>query len=103
MKKIAKFNIGDVVIHRQQGYRAIIVDIDPIFQASGRYNPQAQKHEFAIRNPWYRLLIDGSSQETYVEETKLVLDTYDMVINNPLILHYLSLKQGRYQTRTRIH
>ena len=41
--KVAKFNIGDQVVHQHQGYRGIIIDIDPLFQASGRYNPQAYK------------------------------------------------------------
>jgi heat shock protein HspQ len=74
MSQFAKFNIGDVVLHKQQGYRAIIVDIDPLFQASGRYNPQACQRDFAHKNPWYRLLVDKSSQMTYVEESLLLLD-----------------------------
>ncbi|MDP3705748.1 MAG: heat shock protein HspQ [Legionellaceae bacterium] len=77
--KIAKFNIGDVVVHQRQGYRAVIIDIDPLFQASGRYNPQANKRSFSNQNPWYRLLVDESSQETYVEEPLLALDSCQVV------------------------
>ncbi|HBI21615.1 MAG TPA: heat shock protein HspQ, partial [Legionella sp.] len=61
MDKKAKFNVGELVTHLRQGYRAVIVDIDPLFQASGQYNPQACKRDFSKNNPWYRLLVDGSS------------------------------------------
>jgi heat shock protein HspQ len=74
MGQTAKFNIGDIVLHKQLGYRAVIVDIDPLFQASGQYNPQAHQRTFAHQNPWYRLLVDQTSQMTYVEEPHLLLD-----------------------------
>ena len=96
MDKIAKFNIGDLVIHKRIRYRAIVVDVDPLFQASGYYNPQAGKHEFATRNPWYRLLVDDSSQMTYVEECLLITDPSQQPINNPNINNYLKGHEGRY-------
>jgi heat shock protein HspQ len=96
MDKVAQFNIGDLVIHRHSRYRAIIVDIYPLFQASGRYNPQAPKREFATRNPWYRLLVDDSSQMTYVEECMLVADTSNLPINNPHVTMYLKERGGLY-------
>jgi heat shock protein HspQ len=96
MNQSAKFNIGDVVLHKQQGYRAVIVDIDPLFQASGRYNPQACQREFAHKNPWYRLLVDKTSQMTYVEESLLLLDMNALKtptkIKNPLLKQYKDRK-----------
>ena len=103
MNKIARFNIGDVVIHKQSRYRAIVVDIDALFQASGRYNPQAQHREFATRNPWYRLLVDDSSQMTYVEECMLIADTSAVPINNPHINQYLQEKNGHYHNLNARH
>ncbi len=94
--KTAKFNIGDQVIHRHQGYRGIIIDIDPIFQASGRYNPQSHNYPFTTRNPWYRILIDNSAQQTYVEEPLLIKDDAPEDIANPHIKQYLIQKNGRY-------
>jgi heat shock protein HspQ len=90
MTKHAKFNIGDIVLHKQHGYRAVIVDVDPLFQASGRYNPQATKRKFAHQHPWYRLLIDKTSHMTYVEEPLLQasLNEQERAINNPLIAQY---------------
>jgi heat shock protein HspQ len=103
MHKTAKFNIGDVVIHKKQGYRAIIVDVDPLFQASGRYNPQAIKREFSQRNPWYRLLVDGSAQMTYVEECQLIRDISDETIDNPHVEYYLTKRAGNYFTNNNQH
>src|SRR5690242_15271917 len=96
MNKIAQFNIGDLVIHKYSRYRAIVVDVDPLFQASGRYNPQASKREFATRNPWYRLLVDDSSQIAYVEECMLIADNSQLPINNPHIMFYLKEQGGQY-------
>lgn len=103
MNKIAKFNIGDLVFHTRSNYRAIVVDVDPLFQASGSYNPQAEKHAFATRNPWYRLLVDGSSQMTYVEECMLVADTNQSPINNPNLGRYLKEQEGSYRSAVSLH
>jgi heat shock protein HspQ len=103
MDKIAKFNIGDLVMHSRIRYRAIVVDVDPLFQASGRYNPQASQHDFATRNPWYRLLVDGSSQMTYVEECLLIPDTSQQPVTNPNINYYLKEQEGTYCSSNSIH
>jgi heat shock protein HspQ len=103
MNKVAKFNIGDLVIHKRIRYRAIVVDVDPLFQASGTYNPQASKREFATRNPWYRLLVDDSSQMTYVEENMLIADPSPHPINNPHLRNYLNEKEGGYQSANAKH
>ncbi|STX27548.1 putative DNA-binding protein hemimethylated [Legionella beliardensis] len=103
MHKVAKFNIGDCVIHQRHGYRAVIIDIDPLFQASGRPNPQASKRDFATRNPWYRLLVDNSSQMTYVEECHLSLDHFDNKIDNPNLCFYLKEQKGRYYSQVSKH
>ena len=103
MDRIAKFNIGDLVVHKRQGYRAVVIDVDPLFQASGRYNPQAIKRDFCTRNPWYRLLVDDSSQMTYVEECLLAYDSSLQWINNPKVGHYLEEGQSGYNCIIRGH
>lgn len=96
MERIAKFNVGDLVLHKRQGYRAVVIDVDPMFQASGRYNPQACKRAFSHRNPWYRLLVDNSSQMTYVEECLLAFDGNQQAIENPNVSEYLIDSEGSY-------
>jgi heat shock protein HspQ len=102
-QKTAKFNIGDWVRHSRQNYRAVIVDVDPIFQASGQFNPQALVRDFATRNPWYRLLVDGCSQITYVEECLLLPDVYGGVVDNPNVTLYLKQQNGHYFASWRCH
>ena len=103
MNKIAKFNVGDLVTHRRQGYRAVIVDIDPLFQASGQYNPQACKRSFSKNNPWYRLWVDGSSLITYVEEPLLAADPHQHTIDHPNLHDYLIKKHGSYCSNASRH
>ena len=103
MDKVAKFNIGDLVIHKRIRYRAIVIDVDPLFQASGNYNPQASSREFATRNPWYRLLVDDSNQMTYVEECMLIEDPSAQPINNPQLLNYLVEQEGNYHSSASKH
>ncbi len=88
MIKKSKYKIGDIVIHLKQHYRAIIIDIDPMFHASGRFNPQALKRSFSIAFPWYRLLVDESNLITYVRETNLSLDKSSKEISHPKLKHY---------------
>jgi heat shock protein HspQ len=103
MNKKAKFNLGDRVIHKRHGYRAVIIDVDPYFRASGRYNPQALKREFATRHPWYRLLVDGYSHMTYVEECLLKTDPHTQTINNPQLGRYLHEIHGKYHSNMSRH
>lgn len=103
MARLAKFKIGDLVVHKRQGYRAVVIDVDPLFQASGRYNPQACKRTFSKKNPWYRLLVDDSSQMTYVEECLLVFDSSQQAIDNPNVERYLVKQQGVYHGISRGH
>ncbi|MBA2652050.1 MAG: heat shock protein HspQ, partial [Tatlockia sp.] len=84
-------------------YRAVIVDVDPFFQASGRYNPQANKRKFATRNPWYRLLVDNTSHMTYVEECLLKRDPSPSAIANPNVKKYLKEQQGNYSPNKSRH
>ncbi|MDF1684308.1 MAG: heat shock protein HspQ [Legionellaceae bacterium] len=101
----AKFNLGEVVLHKQQGYRALVVDIDPVFQASGRYNPQTTTRTFAHQHPWYRLLVDDSSQLTYVEEPNLIRDPKPLskAFENPRILEYLKKYNNTYLPNKPFH
>lgn len=103
MIKTAKYNIGDIVKHEHQGYWAVIIDVDPIFQASGRYNPQASKRAFASRNPWYRLLVDNSQQITYVEECLLIKDSNRQRLNVQNSEHFLAEVMDNYRINSTWH
>lgn len=101
--KRAKFNIGEVVIHKKQRYTAVIIDIDPIFYASKIYNPLVSKYKFATENLWYRLLVNNSSQETYVKESLLSKSICNDIIQNPHINKHLTMTKGLYHTKINRH
>lgn len=94
--KKAKFNVGDVVVHQRQGYRAVVIDIDLSFQPSGHYHRQTGRHLLTKPHPWYRLLVDECSQETYVEEPLLKRDFNAITIENPQIGYHLIFKTDKY-------
>ena len=102
--KAARFKIGDIVKHITHGYRAVVIDVDPIFQASGRHNPRAIKESFATKNPWYRLLVDESNQITYVEEPHLMEDINAQEIINAHLEEHLGInKSGGYIAKQKTH
>ena len=92
----SKFNVGDLVVHQRQGYRAVIIDVDPAFQPHGQYYVRSSERYLARRCPWYRLLVDECSQETYVEESLLQPDSGARIIDNPQTQHHLIFKQDKY-------
>lgn len=94
--KKAKFNVGDVVIHQRQGYRAVVIDVDLTFQPSGHYHPGLTERFMTRHHPWYRLLVDECSQETYVEEPLLKRDADRSSLDNPNIAEHLVLKKDKY-------
>lgn len=94
MSNKAKFNIGSIVSHKVHGYKALIIDVDPFFKASGRCNPQVYTRAFAMRNPWYRLAVENSSVITYVEESHL--DLVSAVSSEENLLSELSQNNKKY-------
>ena len=54
-------------------------------------------------HPWYRLLIDNSSQITYVEECLLIADSNNYPINNPYLSVYLNKHLGSYSAVSTKH
>lgn len=98
MRQQAKYDIGEVVAHLKHGYRALIVDIDPIFQPSGykKHRQQADNLSKEASMPWYRLLVDDSSHITYVEESLLKPMKGDAMVENPNVKHYLQTNTEGY-------
>lgn len=87
---------GQVVRHRQRGYRAVVVDWDPTcnrdaaWQASVFARPSAQQ-------PWYTLLIDGNSTSSYVAQEDLEPEASAQPIRHPLLYFYFrSFGAGQY-------
>jgi heat shock protein HspQ len=89
-----KFHIGQVVVHRRFGYRAVIYDVDPSFMLNDERYRALALAEPPADQPWYRLLVDGVEHATYVAERNLVGATNPEPIQHPLIDDYFGKFDG---------
>lgn len=98
----AKFAIGQIVRHRLDTFRGVIVDIDPVFSNSEEwYESIPLEHRPAKEQPFYHLLAqntDEGTYEAYVSEQNLVLDSENGPVHHPMIDSIFErLDGGRYR------
>jgi len=87
-KLLAGFNLGDIVIHRVQKFRGVIVDVDADFQGSDDWYDQYTTNQPSKTAPWYHILVDEEGSMAYVSEQNIYVDSTDMEIEKG---KYLSL------------
>ncbi|MCS3904437.1 heat shock protein HspQ [Methylohalomonas lacus] len=94
----ARFSIGQLIHHRLFDYRGVIVDIDPVFMGSDEWYEQVAESRPPKDQPWYRVLVDGASHETYVAERHLEDDAEQTPVKHPMVDSFFqSFEQGKYQ------
>lgn len=93
----AKFSVGEIVHHRLFNYRGVIVDADPNFMLSDEWYEQVARSRPPRDQPWYRVLVHNSNDETYVAERNLTHDSSSEPIAHPLInTFFTAFDGGRY-------
>ncbi len=93
----AKFAIGQLVSHKLFDYRGVIVDVDPFFQGTDEWYEQMARSRPPKDKPWYRVLVDKATHETYVAERNLEPDDSDQPIHHPLIdVFFIGFSDGCY-------
>ncbi len=98
----AKFSVGDLIQHRLFDYRGVIVDVDPVFMLSDEWYEQVARSRPPKDQPWYRVLVHNSNDETYVAERNLAHDPSIEPITHPLLNEYFSdFEDGHYLTGQR--
>ena len=96
----AKFAPGEVVEHRELGYRGVVLDVDPRFLGREEWYPQQALPAPDREQPWYRLLVDGREYQTYAPESALSFDDHDMPVEHlSLRVFFKGFQSGRYQPR----
>jgi len=96
----AAFYIGQVVHHKLFGYRGVVYDADPVFLGSDEWYEQVAQSRPPKDQPWYHVLVDGHSAETYVAERNLEPDESAQPIEHPnLEAYFQSFEGGAYQLR----
>ena len=98
----AKFSVGDLIQHRLFDYRGVIVDVDPVFMLSDEWYEQVARSRPPKDQPWYRVLVHNSQDETYVAERNLAHDPSVEPISHPALNDYFTaFDDGRYVTGQR--
>ncbi|WP_260923980.1 heat shock protein HspQ [Novosphingobium sp. 9] len=99
----ARFAIGDVVRHRNQAFRGVVFDIDPVFANTDEWyesiplelRPQREQ-------PYYHLLAesDEASYVAYVSQQNLIADAEGGPVEHPSLPEIFGeFIDGRYPLR----
>jgi len=97
--KLAKFAIGQVVMHRLFPFRGVIIDVDPVFANSDEWwdsiPAEIRPHK---EQPFYHLLAENEETEyaAYVSEQNLLPDETMAPIRHPEVADYF----GSYDRET---
>jgi len=81
------FMPGTLVRHRRYGYRGVVVDFDMTCHADDnwyRANPSHPDRD----QPWYHVLVHGSTINTYAAQENLIADATGGQIDHPLVQHF---------------
>ena len=96
-----KFFVGQIVQHNRFDYRGVIVDVDASFQGTESWYDQVARSRPPKDQPWYRILVDGIDQETYVAERHLEPAPDTTPVSHPELLKLFNgFADGVYQHRT---
>ena len=96
-----KFFVGQIVHHNRFDYRGVIVDVDASFQGTESWYDQVASSRPPKDQPWYRILVDGIDQETYVAERHLEPAPDTTPVSHPELLKMFNgFADGVYQHRT---
>ncbi len=99
----AQFSVGQVVVHKLFNYRGVIYDVDPVFMLSDEWYQQMARSRPPRDEPWYRVLVDNATHETYVAERNLNPDPdVEDPIRHPLVSTYFgAFRDGHYPPKVR--
>ena len=96
----AKFSIGDVIHHNKFDYRGVIIDVDPVYSGSDEWYDEVARSRPPKDKPWYHVIVEGNSEQTYVAERHLEPDYSQGPIDHPLVeIIFSEFKDGRYSLK----
>ncbi len=99
-----KFSVGDLIQHRLYDYRGVIVDVDPVFMLTDEWYEEVARSRPPKDQPWYRVLVHNSNDETYVGECNLAPDPCIEPIAHPLVNEFFTaFDAGRYIRGQRVN
>ncbi|MDH3279649.1 MAG: heat shock protein HspQ [Gammaproteobacteria bacterium] len=100
----AKFGIGALVHHKLFDYRGVIVDVDATFQGSEDWYREVAKSRPPKDRPWYHVLVDNATHQTYVAERNLEADASGAPIHHPVLNAFFDeFRDGVYVRHTPVN
>jgi heat shock protein HspQ len=97
-----KFTIGQIVHHKMFDYRGVIVDVDPVFNSTEQWYEKVALSRPPKDKPWYYVLVDGATHQTYVSERNLEPDESSKPIDHPLVTEFFKgFRDGGYVMKNR--
>ncbi len=92
---------GQIVRHRRYGYRGVVVEFDLTCKADKAWY-QSNQTQPDRDQPWYHVLVDGSSSTTYAAQTSLEADERCAPIIHPYLERFFTEFTGdRYVRNNR--
>ena len=82
---VAKFAIGQTILHRLFEYRGVVFDVDANFNGDEEWYESVALSRPPKDAPWYHILPDGAEHTTYVAERNLEDDLSNDAIEHPLL------------------
>jgi heat shock protein HspQ len=102
MSRTSRFSPGDIVHHKTFDYRGVVVDVDPTFLLTDEWYESVARSRPPKDEPWYHVLVDRTSQNTYVAERNLEADETGRPIVHPLLeSRFERFESGRYISSTK--
>ena len=99
--RTVKFQIGQLVRHRIFSFRAVIFDVDPVFNNTEEWwNSIPEEIRPRKDQPFYHLLAENEETEyvAYVSEQNLLPDETGKPVNHPQVPELFGeLADGRYR------
>lgn len=94
------FQVGEIVHHLRYGYRGVIVGHDTICKAADdwyEFQTKGKSYKPTRKQPWYHVLVDGSTTQTYVAQQNLEPGDSTYPIDHPMLEHvFTAFLDGRY-------
>ncbi len=99
------FRVGHIVHHVRYGYRGVVVGYDATCQANDAwyaFQIKGKGYKPTRQQPWYHVLVDGSTGQTYVAQQNLEPGDSRQPIDHPLVFHFFAtFHNGRYHEPSR--
>ncbi len=100
----AGFNLGDVIVHKEQKFRGVIIDVDADFQGTDDWYDQYTTNQPNKNAPWYHVLVDEEGSMAYVSEQNIYVDSTDMEVEHPMVDDmFVDYEPGHYLPKQTIN